>query len=94
MSFFGFFSGKKGDEKDGSKKDGNNNNNQKSSSLKLQFESEKTGELDNLNNLIKDFKHAKMVFTNYDEYLKIQNFLMSKNNQIQNKFYQNELDFL
>ena len=93
MSFFGFFSGKKGDEKDGSKKDGNNNNNQKSSSLKLQFESEKTGELDNLNNLIKDFKHAKMVFTNYDEYLKIQNFLMSKNNQI-HKFYQNELDYL
>ena len=35
-----------------------------------------------------------MIFTTYDEYLKIQAFLISKNSKNQNKKYQNELDYL
>ena len=79
MSFFNFFS-KKTDEKGGSGKDPNNNNNNpsKPSLLKLSYESNSTGELDSLNAIIKDFKHDKMVFKDYDDYLHILNFIMSK----------------
>jgi hypothetical protein len=71
---------------------GSNNNNKRTSSLKLTFETQKTGELDSLNNFIKDFKYDKMVFTDYDSYSKNLNDIMS--NQSQNKLYQTELDYL
>ncbi len=94
MKIFNFFN-KKSDDSGGKDPDKNNQNTKppQPSSLKLKFEEKITGEIDSLNNYIKDFKFDGMIFSNYDEYLKIQNFLMSKNNQIQNKFYQNELDF-
>ena len=96
MKLFTFFN-KKQDDSGG--KDPNNNNPKDSSPaysspLKLKFEQQITGEIDSLNNYIKDFKFDKMVFSNYDEYFKIQNFLMTKNNKLQSKFYQNELDYL
>ena len=87
---FSRFFGKKNDDKDGSGKDSNNI--KTTSSLKLTFESQKTGELDSLDNFIKDFKYDKMVFTNYDSYIKNLSTLMS--NQTQNKSYQSELDYL
>ena len=97
MNFFGLF-GNKNDEKGGSGKDPNSNNqnnsSSKSSALKLKFEKSATGEVDSLNNFIKDFKFNDMIFTTYDEYLKIQAFLISKNSKNQNKKYQNELDYL
>ena len=98
MNILNFFSGKKTDDKGGSGKDPNNNiqnnNSSKSSSLNLKFNSTITGELDSLNNLIKLFKFNNMVFKNYEEYLTILNFLMSKNNKTKTKLYQNELDYL
>ena len=97
MSFFNFFTGKKADEKGGSGKDPNNNNNNPSSKpslLKLKYESNPTGELDSLNNFIKNFKHGKMIFKDYDDYISILNFIMSKTNQIEKKIYENELDYL
>ena len=51
------------------------------SNLKLKFESEKTTELDSLNKFIKDFKFNNMTMTKYDEYLKIQESILSKYNQ-------------
>ena len=93
-----FSSGKKTDDKGGSGKDPNNNNQNNStskpSSLNLKFNTSMTGEIDSLNNLIKSFKFDQMVFSNYEEYLKIIKFLMSKNNQTKTKFYENELDYL
>ena len=98
MNILNFFSGKKTDDKGGSGKDPNNNNqnnsSSKPSSLNLKFNSTVTKEIDSLNNFIKNFKFDKMVFSNYEEYLKILNFLMSKNNQIKTRLYENELDFL
>ena len=87
---FSRFFGKKNDDKDGPGKDPNNK--KTTSSLKLTFDSEKTGELDSLDNFIKNFKYDKMVFTNYDSYIKNLSTLMS--NQSQNKTYQSELDYL
>ena len=60
----------------------------------LKFNSEDTGELDALNNFIKNFKFEKMLFKNYDEYLTIINFLSLRNNHPNKKYYNNELDYL
>ena len=93
MKFFSFLGGKKNNEKD----DDPNNNNKinaesKPSSLKLEFESQKTGELDSLNDLIKEFKYEQIIFKNYDDYLLTQKNLMS-NDQTKNILYKNELDY-
>ena len=95
MKIFNFFN-KKSDDSGGKDPDKNNQNTKppQPSSLKLKFEEKITGEIDSLNNYIKDFKFDGMIFSNYDEYLKIQNFLMKKNNLLENKYYQNELDYL
>ena len=90
MKILNFFGGKKNND------DPNNNNKinseSKPSSLKLKFESQKTGELDSLNDLIKEFKYEKIIFNNYDDYLMTQNNLMS-NDQTKNILYKNELDY-
>lgn len=98
MSFLNFFSGKKSEEKGGSGKDPNNNNSNNISSkpslLKLKYESQTTGQLDSLNEHIKNFKYDKMVFKDYNDYGSLLNFLMSKRNQTEKKIYENELDYL
>ena len=95
MNILNFFSNKKSDDKGGSGKDPNNNNhNNSSSKSKLKYESQTTGEVDSLNNFIKDFKFDKMVFKDYEDYLRILNFLMGKRNQTEKKIYKSELDYL
>ena len=95
MNFFNFF---KKDDKGDPGKDPNNgnqmNSSSKSSPLKLKYEEKTTGEIDKLNDIIKNFKFGKFVFNNYDEYLRVVNFLMCRNNQPQNKLYESEIDFL
>ena len=92
MNIFNFF--KKDEKGDGKDPNNNNKNNSSSkpSSLKLHYETKETGELESLNEIIKNFKFGKIVFQNYEEYLKTLNLLISK--KPGNKFYESEIDYI
>ena len=92
MNIFNFF--KKDEKGDGKDPNNNNKNNSSSkpSSLKLHYETKETGELESLNEIIKNFKFRKIVFENYEEYLKTLHFLISK--KPENKLYESEIDYI
>ena len=91
MKFFSFF------RKESNKNSDNNNNNNQASNqppLKLEYQTETTGEQDSLNSLIKQFNIDKKQLSSYDDYYNLQNEIITMKNDTQNEFYQNELDYL
>ena len=91
MKFFSFF------RKESNKNSDNNNNNNQASNqppLKLEYQTETTGEQDSLNSLIKQFNIDKKQLSSYDDYYNLQNEIITRKNDDQREFYQNELDYL
>ena len=75
----------------------NNNQNQQmpqESSLKLKYTVDASGEIDQLNPLIKNFKSETTPYNTYDDFFESQKNLILTKNKEKRVFYKNELDYL